>query len=131
MAGAECFSREQLDRREAARERRATPFAKLYASVPALLAMQESTDFPRDGAVVREYRSRRSAREAGRRYRCGDMVSGMVARPNPQHDRDAAGLDDLAPARVGSADSGGAMRGVRRDRARSGDDGSSGEGFRA
>src|SRR6266849_1652898 len=110
MGGAECLSREQLDRREAPGARRADSFAQFRASVPALLAMPQSADLPRHRAMVREHRSRRSAPQADSRDRRGEMVSRMVARPNPQHDRDSSGLDYFAPARLGGADSGGQMR---------------------
>ena len=87
-------------------DRRVAPFAQVLAQLSALLALQESADFPRRRAMVHAYRSRRTApaRDRGNRRRA--MDSAVVARPYPQHDRDAARLVSLAPARVGRADSG-------------------------
>ena len=110
VGGAERLQGEQFDRREAALGRRAAAFAKIHAQLSALLAMPQSADFSRDRAMVRRRRSQRAARQGDRRDRFGEVVSRMVARSNPQHDRDAPGLDYLSPARVGRADSRGAMR---------------------
>ena len=106
VGGPERLQGQRLDRRKIARDRRAAAFAKVLAQLSALLALQESADFPRRRAMVHADRSRRTAPAGDRGNRRRAMDSAVVARPYPQHDRDAARLVSLAPARVGRADSG-------------------------
>ncbi len=93
------------------------------APISALLALEEAGDLPqhaamvhRDGQGHRGSRQDQIRRHAARPRPARDLgdAMGAAVRPEPhqRHDRGAAGLGDLAPARLGRAD--------RRVRAREG-----------
>ena len=101
--------------------------ADFAAPVPALLALPQPGDLPRDVAVVRRAwtASRRSPRDGARAGRCGRrgaprhrsrraLDPGMGARPHLQHAGEPARLVHLAPARLGRADPGRRLHEVRR-----------------
>ena len=129
------------------------------APVPALLALPQPGDLPGDVAVVhqpgrrpaqdrhgppaREARTARhgmdaqaggradAARGGHRRGRSPRQMDPRVGpRPHLQHDREPARLVHLAPARLGRADSGGRLRGVRRSDRHDGAGRADGDGLR-
>ena len=108
-----------------------------HPHLPALLALQEPDALPGDRAVVHHARPgaagrrRRHPAGAGARRPADRRVDPAVGRgAHHEHDRPPARLDDLPPARLGRADRGVLLRGVRADpprgvghRARRGPDG--------
>src|SRR5207302_3214519 len=77
----------------------------LYASLPALLAMQEPRDLPRHRSVVRLDGEERSPEEgAGGDRQPRALDSEVGPRPHLRHDSESAGLVPLPPARVGRTD---------------------------
>ena len=104
--------------------------------VPALLALPQPGHLPRDLAVVhrdgraararpvRRHRGRHVAHAAAggsRRHRQpGPLGAADRPRSHPQHGREPARLVHLAPARVGRADPGGRLHGLRRSAADAG-----------
>ena len=91
-----------------------------HALLSALLALQKSRHLPRHDPVVREHGRQRAAPEGveGHPQRCG-MDSGLGRGTHLQHDRTAPRLVRFPPASVGRADSGPAVRGLRRGLERS------------
>ena len=86
--------------------------------VPALLALQEPDHLPRHPAVVRAPGRRRrrdvaAPRGARRDRRARSWIPAWGREPHPRHDRGAPRLVPVAPARLGRADPGVLLHGVR------------------
>ena len=80
---------------------------KLQHSLSAFLAVEEAGDLSRHAAMVhRDGRCERDPRQGARRHRADAFRAGGRAQPARFHDRGAAGLVHLPPARLGRADPG-------------------------
>ena len=124
FGGLRVFDANPEGRRSAQGARPAVAPRVVLASVPALLALPQPGDLPRDVAVV-HLDGRRLPVELGRRQDAargrarsdrsqGDVDSVVGPRSDLQHGREPARLVHLAPAGLGRADSGAGLHRVRR-----------------